>query len=622
VELRRAALALLVGVAVVASACSSASPPTTTPTTQAQAVNPVFADGGTVTVAVPYLPTNFNPSTPGGSNRVTHMVMEQVWPQAFVIDPQFQPETTGFIEGAEVVGLSPMTVSYQIDPKATWSDGYPITEADFTYNWQQQLRAGPLLPSAGYLTGYRDIKSISAGNHGKTVTVVFERPYSDWEGLFSDLVPAHIAERAGWVSAFAGFHSSEVISGGPFIISAVEPGTRLVLTRNPRYWGTPPHLRSIVFVIERSDRTALAALADGTVSIAEVTPGPQIDATIAEGALLGTDLTKTTTSSPVLWQLVFNLDDPLVGTPLMRKALALATDRAQLVADAVNFDDPLALPASSRVFAFEQPGSFAEAASVRYNPVEAATALESLGYVPDARGELRAYGVSGPLTLTITGPRGNGVIDALELQLQAEWASSGIGLRIHNVPIDDLLRNVLPRGSYQIALAPYEMPVFPTWNALIYTDPVLPVTPSSPPSLGGHNVGSSTSVASSGSSGTQKAGAVTSGPWIWSVPTPLGSEPGAAAAGYVNRDVTGLDDPHVGVRYEEIMGELNTTVQQQLLSRLDTLLNHDLPTLPLFQAPISVVQQADIVNVSESPTSAGPLWDAEDWAIELSPSSR
>jgi len=70
------------------------------------------------------------------------------------------------------------------------------------------------------------------------------------------------------------------------------------------------------------------------------------------------------------------------------------------------------------------------------------------------------------------------------------------------------------------------------------------------------------------------------------------------------------------------MGELNTTVQQQLLSRLDTLLNHDLPTLPLFQAPISVVQQADIVNVSESPTSAGPLWDAEDWAIELSPSSR
>jgi hypothetical protein len=50
---------------------------------------------------------------------------------------------------------------------------------------------------------------------------------------------------------------------------------------------------------------------------------------------------------------------------------------------------------------------------------------------------------------------------------------------------------------------------------------------------------------------------------------------------------------------------------------LDTLLTQDLPTLPLFQAPVSLVQQADIVNVSESAGSAGPLWDAEDWVVEL-----
>ena len=50
----------------------------------------MFAAGGTVTVAVPYLPRNFNPSTPAGANGVTQMVMEQVLPQAFVIDSQFQ----------------------------------------------------------------------------------------------------------------------------------------------------------------------------------------------------------------------------------------------------------------------------------------------------------------------------------------------------------------------------------------------------------------------------------------------------------------------------------------------------------------------------------------------------
>ena len=43
----------------------------------------------------------------------------------------------------------------------------------------------------------------------------------------------------------------------------------------------------------------------------------------------------------------------------------------------------------------------------------------------------------------------------------------------------------------------------------------------------------------------------------------------------------------------------------------------DLPTLPLFQEPVSLVQQSDIVNVSESPGPAGPLWNAEEWVVEV-----
>ena len=270
-ELRRAALALLGAVALAAAACSPTTPVVAVKS-QVTSTTSVFNPGGTVTVAVPYLPTNFNPSTPQGANSVTQMVMEQVWPQAFVTDPEFEEETTGFIDSAEVVGLSPMTVSYVIDPKATWSDGYPITASDFVYNWLQQLHNAPLLAPAGLLAGYRDIKSITGSNSGKTVTVVFSRPYSDWEGLFANLIPAHIAQRRGWSSAFEGFHPSRVISGGPFIVSSLQPGKRLVLSRNPRYWATPAHLQSIVFLVERSERGSLTGLRHGTVSIAQFPP--------------------------------------------------------------------------------------------------------------------------------------------------------------------------------------------------------------------------------------------------------------------------------------------------------------------------------------------------------------
>ncbi|MDA8292143.1 MAG: hypothetical protein M0Z33_10770, partial [Actinomycetota bacterium] len=47
----------------------------------------VFVEGGTVTVAVPSIPTQLNPSVPAGANRVTAMVTAQVWPQPFVVDP-------------------------------------------------------------------------------------------------------------------------------------------------------------------------------------------------------------------------------------------------------------------------------------------------------------------------------------------------------------------------------------------------------------------------------------------------------------------------------------------------------------------------------------------------------
>jgi len=597
VELKKAALVLLGGVAVIASACSGTSP-TVVPVSQAPSVTSGFASGGTVTVAVPYLPSNFNPSTPAGANRVTQMVMEQVWPQAFVIDPEYQAETTGFIDSAEVVGLSPMTVSYVIDPKATWSDGYPITAADFVYNWQQQLLASPVLASPAFLAGYRDIRSISGSNGGKTVRVVFNRPYSDWEGLFANLIPAHIAERAGWASAFAGFRPKDLISGGPFIVSSLKKGKRLVLTRNSRYWGTPAHLQSIVFRVERSDRASLVGLKDGSVSIAEVTPSPQVDIAIARDQALSSALSVTTTPSPVLWQLVFNLNDSVVGDSLMRRALALVTDPDQLAADSVGLEDPLTTSADGRVFAQGQPGSGAEAASpVAYDQAQATKLFKSLGYELDQNGRLRAYGVGSPLTLTVTGPRGNGAIDALERQLQAEWSSCGIGLIIRNVRMSHLLKTVLPSGGYQLALAPYVMPAFPTWNAIIYTDPVLPMSISFPPNLHADIVGSNST-------------------WLWSVPTPVGTEPGAVSSGGVTRDITGLEDPDVAAYFERIMGELNTDARAQLLSRLDTVLTQDLPTLPLFQEPVSLVQQSDIVNVSESPGSAGPLWNAEDWVVE------
>ena len=107
---------------------------------------------------------------------------------------------------ASVVKTNPQTIVYQINPKAVWSDGVPISASDFIYNWQAQsgnpkfkdVGGKPFLPAA--TSGYSQIASVTGSDGGKTVTVVFSKPYGDWQSLFSQatpLLPAHIAQKDG-----------------------------------------------------------------------------------------------------------------------------------------------------------------------------------------------------------------------------------------------------------------------------------------------------------------------------------------------------------------------------------------------------------------------------------------
>ncbi len=249
--------------ALIAGACTTtgaAKPASATSTTLSKGTI-VFENGGVVTVAVPRLPTNFNPSTPGGANEVTTMVMQNVWPQPFVVGSNDQAVLgPGLLVQAEPTSVSPQTVQYTISPAARWSDGVQITAADFVYNWQQQLVVGPSLPAIDDYAGYTDIKSITSSDNGKLVNVVFYKPYADWEALFTNLVPAHIGEKYGWAAAFAGFDPKKVVSGGPFVITKFDPGRDLVLSRNPSYGGKPAHLSEIIFKVVHGETATIAAL--------------------------------------------------------------------------------------------------------------------------------------------------------------------------------------------------------------------------------------------------------------------------------------------------------------------------------------------------------------------------
>jgi len=595
VGLKKAGAAALGALALVALGGGTSLGASSTTTTLPAEGGVKILNGGTVTVAVANLPTEFNPSTPAGSNPVTQMVMEQVWPQAFVTGPGMVVHAyPGLVVSAELTGLNPQTVVYTLAPGARWSDGVPISAADFAYDWQMLLRLGPRLPATFPLAGYEDIASVSGSAHNTAVTVVFSKPYADWMALFANLVPAHVARHYGWEKAFTGQNLAHLVSGGPFSITKIVPGRELVLSRNPLFWGKPAHLDHIVFRVVRTRAATLRALAAGSVDLAEVSPGAAVTNLVTESSDLVAKLSLTET----LWQLVFNCADAVTGQPDVREAIAKAVDRPQLVADSVGLLTASARTSGNRLYAARQPGAqHNDSAYLAADTSEADQLLSQAGYVFNTDGI--AETASGtPLELELTGPSGDGTITAVENEIQAELLAAGIELQVHNVSSAELLASVLPQGRYQLAIAPYLESPFPSTMAQLYTDPVGPAPVASP-------------------------GTTTTVPGVAAVPSTyiagVETEPGAVVAGAVTRDVLGYDDSVVDELFAEAQSQLNAPAEAGLYNQIDTLLWQDLPTLPLFQEPATLVKNVRVVNVSDTSTWAGPMWDGEDWAIQVSP---
>jgi len=585
---RRALPALLSLLLLAVAGCTSSPPPagssTSTPSTTASGAV-VLAKGGTATVAVPSLPVNFNPLAPPGANQVTAEVMAGVLPHAFVTVSNFQQVAgPGFVESAELYGLSPFTVVYKLNPKAVWSDGVPITAADFVYEWREMLRWAPFLPDAGIVAGYRAIASITGSDHGTTVTVVFHQPFAEWESLFSELVPAHIAEQYGWVGAFQGFEPGRVLSGGPFEISSFTPGRELVLVRNPAYWGTPAHLDRVVFVVE-SSAAALTGLDDGSVTVADVPPGAQVTNAVATAVEQGRGLVGTNELSPTLWQLCLNTADPVLSSTPLRQAIDDSLDRAAVATDSVGLVDWSKSTDDDRLTMFGEPGAGKD--GLPYSELAAAQLFSQADFVQGNDGQLR-FGGNGPvLSFTLDVPRGLPLMALAAEAISAQLQLAGVRVVVVYEPLAQLLGRLLPEGRYQMALAPFLVTPYFAGMAGVYTpsatDTSLPWQAASP---------------------------------LWSPPS---REPGAVQAGVVTRDVVGLDDALVNQLLEQAVTSLNLAQAQQAAQQADVQMWTDAATIPLFQQPFVMLRQSNLVGISNSPTWAGPLWSVAAWAFQTSP---
>ncbi|MEU0598851.1 ABC transporter family substrate-binding protein [Streptomyces sp. NPDC006393] len=305
----------------------------------AHAARAQVADGGTLRWAVDAMPQTLN-TFQADADAGTTRIAQAVLPAMFRIDASGRPQRDAdYLDSAKVVETEPkQVVVYKLNQQAVWSDGREIGADDFAAQWRALSGKDSAYWTARN-AGYDRIEKVERGANDLEVRVTFARPYADWKSLFSPLYPKDVTATAN--SFNDGARKKLKVSAGPFAVQKIDTKNKdVVLTRNPRWWGHPAKLNEIVLHEVPRDKRA-AALADGTVDVADIDPGDAQGASLKQQQARQAVVVRKSLE-PAFTQLALNGADGPLADERVRHAVAHALNRKELAETALK---PLGLPA-------------------------------------------------------------------------------------------------------------------------------------------------------------------------------------------------------------------------------------------------------------------------------------
>ncbi len=264
------------------------------------------------------------------------------------------------------------TFIFHLRKGAKFHGGYgEVTADDVKWNWER----------------IKDPKTASAGGPdwaGSTLTVLdpntlkvtFEQPYPAFLGATVGYGYAMIVSPKAYQDVGDKW-SSHPIGSGPFVFDSAQPGSNLVLKRNPDYWGTKPKIDQIEFRMKVDDRTALLAVGKGELDAFYVSdPDVAIEASRTTDPNVRFVKSAFGQSPFTLW---FNMRRKPLDDVRVRQALRYAIDSAAIARDLFGgLADPISSYLPPWMFGFSD-----KVTRFDYNPDKARQLLKDAGVAAD-----------------------------------------------------------------------------------------------------------------------------------------------------------------------------------------------------------------------------------------------
>jgi len=243
------------------------------------------------------------------------------------------------------VGPDGRTWTITLNPDYKWSNGQPVTAADWVYSWQRLLD-----PKLGgeVASMFTDVENADDYNKGKitdinqvgikqtgdyTFQVVTAKPAPHFRAVLAltyfTPVPKAVVEKVGekWIAP------ENILSNGPYKLVSRKNDESIVMEANPYYGGKKPAIGRIEMTVASGDlcTAQLRAYEAGEVDFTTCVP-PQDIPRVLKDANLGQEL-KPFPAAATVWVQSDNSRAPW-NDRRVRYALAFGIDRKAVVAAA------------------------------------------------------------------------------------------------------------------------------------------------------------------------------------------------------------------------------------------------------------------------------------------------
>ena len=344
---------------------------------------------------------------------------------------------------------------FRLKEGLVWQDGHPLTADDVTFTYN--LMIDPKTPTA-YAADFLNVKEYRQTGP-LSFEVRYDAPYAraaiTW---MHPILPRHVLEHENIASTR---YARNPIGAGPFKLKSWEPGSRIVLEANERYFKGRPYLDEVIYRIIPDTTTMFLEARAGRLDFVGLSPQQYLRQTGGEWWEKHWNKYKYLASGYTF--LGLNQKSPFFQDRRVRQALSCAVDRQGIIKGAL-------LGMGEAAFGPYKPGTWVYNTSLKpydYDPEKARRLLAEAGWLPGKDGVLEKDGLRFEFTILVN--QGNNERIKVAVILQQMFRAVGVKVSIRTVEWAAFLKEFVDTRKFDALILAWNIlddpDIFDVWHS-------------------------------------------------------------------------------------------------------------------------------------------------------------